>query len=176
MKTTLLLSLLLLLFSCHKTESIIAETTKKEVNAPKELLAVESKRPENENLEKRSDTITVSGKSIVFFSISQKEYDEVLKKEGEESGIDEVLDDFNFYASEVADSLKRAGIKPIMTASRTFAILKDNGELNYISRDSKKGITGVLLFDGETKPVLDYGVGTDIDYFTLVNEYFIKEK
>lgn len=172
----LLLSLFLILFSCHKTESInISETIKNEVIAPKKSLALVPKRLNNETIDKGSDTITVSGKSIIFFSISQKEYDKIIKKEGEESGIDEVLDDFNYYASEVADSLKMAGIKPLMTASRTFAIMKNNGRKSYISRDSKKGITGVLLFDGVNEPVLDYGVGTDIDYYSLVNEYFEKE-
>lgn len=122
-----------------------------------------------------SDTVLVSGKSVVFFSINQEEYNRILKEEGQDPVINEILNDFSYYASEVVDSLNKVGFKTVLTTNRTFAIMKNNGQKNYITRDNNKGEFGVLLFDGVNEPKVDYGVGTDIDYFAMVEEYFKKK-
>jgi hypothetical protein len=120
-----------------------------------------------------NDTILVNGRSVVFFSISQDEYDRVV--EDEDSGMDEVLDDFNYYSSVAKDQLEKAGYKTIFTISKTFALENSNRVRSYFTRDTQKGKVGVLLFDGKNEPLLNYGVLTDIDYLLMVEEYFKKE-
>jgi hypothetical protein len=117
-----------------------------------------------------SDTVTVSENSVVFLSINEEEYSRIAQEE--DSGIDEVLGDFNYYSSEVIDSLNKAGFKTILTTSKTFAFENRKGQRSYITRDTQKGKVGILLFDGKKEPKLSYGVLTDIDYLSIVEEYF----
>ena len=118
------------------------------------------------------DTITVTGNSIVFFAITPEEYEAIIKKEGKDSGIDELLSDFSHYASEASDSLSEAGYETILTASKTFEYLKDNGQKSYVSWEAGKGSVGVAVFDGRKDPELDYGVGSEEDIYRFVNKYF----
>jgi hypothetical protein len=122
------------------------------------------------------DTITVRGNSIVFFAITPDEYEAIVEREGKDSGIDEVLDGFSQYASEASDSLSEAGYETILTASKTFECLKDNGQKSYLTWDAGKGKVGVAVFDGRNEPKLDYGIKSEEDIYRFVNNYFRKKK
>jgi len=156
-------------FSCQRAD------TQQTADTNKETVQITSEKAVKANSNKNSDTLTIDERSVVFFSISQEEYDKIIKEEGEGSGINEVIDDFNYYASEVTDSLRKVGFKTVMTNSKTFAFINNKDERNFITRDSKEGRVGLLLFDGIKEPMLDYGVGTDIDYLSIVDEYFKKK-
>ncbi|AMM52610.1 hypothetical protein TH61_17445 [Rufibacter sp. DG15C] len=122
-----------------------------------------------------SDTLVIKGKSVVFFTLSQTEYDKIVKEKGEDSGINEVISDFEYYAYEIKDTLEKAGFNTVITTSQTFAVINSNGEKKFINRDLKEGKVGILLFDGIKEPTLDYGLRTDIDYLSVVREYFKKK-
>ncbi|WP_242919692.1 hypothetical protein [Pontibacter liquoris] len=169
MKKIICLFLSIFLISCQET--VTEQTSESKVKTEEGS----SNSTLSKNASVGSDTVLVRGRSVVFFSINQEEYDRILKEEGEDSGINEILDDFNYYASEVADSLNKAGFRTLLTTNKTFIIEKNNGQRNYVTRNNKKGEVGVLLFDGLDEPKVDYGVGTDIDYFVMVQEYFKKK-
>ncbi|QHL87772.1 hypothetical protein GU926_10165 [Nibribacter ruber] len=169
MKKLLILFLFVTLLSCQRTDS--QDTADKK----QETVQASSIDPAKADSEKTSDTLTIDGKSVVFFSISQTEYDKIIQEEGEDSGINEIISDFEYYSSEVTDTLNKAGFKTILTTSKTFAIVNKQGDKRFINRDIKEGKVGILLFDGTKEPLLDYGVGTDIDYLSIVDEYFKKK-
>lgn len=115
----------------------------------------------------------VDGKVAVFFTISQQEYDSLPKDPN--SGIDEVLGDFNYYASIVVDSIEQRGYKTMMTGSRYIQINLDNGTKKTFDRlANKESIVGYVFSDGMKEPRIEYGVGTDIDLLSSFNG-FIKE-
>lgn len=152
-----MLLLLMLLSNCSTSNSNGQASL--EVNA-------EDEQPKNVN----TDTLKVDGKKVVFFMLSQQEYDSLPKDPN--SGIDEALDDFNYYAEAVADTIRKAGYEPIMTGSRYIQIKLDNGTSKTYDRLADKGnIVGYIFSDGIKEPKIDYGVGTDIDLLTAFDDF-----
>ncbi len=119
---------------------------------------------------KESNTICVSGKSVVFFTISQKEYDSIAKDSN--SGIDEVLSDFNSDAETINDTIKKLGFKCTMTASRFIKVKLENGTIQIFDRlSNKESVTGFILSNGLKKPKIGYGLDTSSYFLTLFNEF-----
>ncbi len=117
-----------------------------------------------------NDTFVASGKVVVFFSISQPEYN--LLSKDTNSGIDEVLSDFNYYSGIVADSIKTIGFKSIMTASRFIKIiLNDNATKTFDRLADKENVTGYILSNGKNEPIIEYGISTDQDFLSTFNHF-----
>jgi hypothetical protein len=116
------------------------------------------------------DTLKVSGKAVVFFSISQEEYDSI--PEDDDSGLDEVLSDFNFYAGEVADTLRSLGFETMITGSRFIQLKLDNGESRTFDRfNNAEHIVGYIFTDGVKEPLVEYGVSTDVDIISSFDAF-----
>jgi hypothetical protein len=116
------------------------------------------------------DTMKVSGKAVVFFSISQQEYDSIPKDD--DSGLDEVLSDFNFYAGEVADTLRSLGFETMITGNRFVQLKLDNGESRTFDRfNNTEHIVGYILTDGVKEPLVEYGVSTDLDIISSFDAF-----
>lgn len=121
-----------------------------------------------------SDTLKVNGKAVIFFTITQPEYDSLVKDAN--SGIDEVLSDFNHYAKAVADSIKKSGYKFIMTMRRYIEVSLDNAALKTYDRLAGKGhVTGYIISDGKKEPAIEYGVGTDEDFLAVFSRFNKRE-
>jgi hypothetical protein len=117
-----------------------------------------------------TDTLKVEGKAVVFFSLSQEEYDAL--PEDPNSGVDEVLDDFNYYAGAVADTLQKLGYNTVATGSRHIQIKLNNGTYKMFDRlSANESIVGYIFTDGLQEPRIQYGVGTDIDLLTEFQEF-----
>ena len=120
-----------------------------------------------------NDTIKIKGKAFVFFTISQMEYKRFVKDGN--SGIDEVLSDFNYYAEAVADTIKKQGYKPINTTNRYIQIIFDNNTTKTFDRLlDKRNISGYILTNGEKEPQIDFGVFTDMDFLIIFKKYLEK--
>ena len=97
-----------------------------------------------------TDTIKVKGKAVVFFSLTQLEYEKLAKDAN--SGIDEVLSDFNYCADAVSDTIKQHGYKPIRTESRYIQVIFDNNTTKTFDRLSNKvHSTGYVLTNGQKR-------------------------
>lgn len=123
--------------------------------------------------EQNLDTLKVNGQSVVFFTVSQPEYDTLVKDPN--SGIDEILGDFNYYAESVNDTIERLGYKSVMTASRYVQVKLDNGICKTYDRlADKESVTGYILSDGKKEPRIEYGVSTDVDFLIVFDEFYKK--
>jgi hypothetical protein len=107
----------------------------------------------------------------VFFGPTQTEYDSLAKVEN--SGIDEVLSDFEFYARKVAPFLKMHGIKSASTSVDTIMIVWSKRTFTF-ERHGGAHIVGMILSDGIHPPRVKFGVDTDdglklvfVEYFTI---------
>lgn len=104
----------------------------------------------------------IEGKSVVFFSVSQPEFD-ALEKDSS-SGVAEVMGDFGYYMGIVSDSLESRGFRSVSTASRYIQIIYDNNAVEVFDRLSDKdSYTGYILTDGKKKSIIRFGVATDAD-------------
>ncbi len=117
---------------------------------------------------KVSDVLHVSGKTIVFISISQAEYDARQSEEG----IDEVISDFNFYTSEAEQSLDTLGIKFLRTHKKDIIVHLGDENEEAIKFDTTQHIVATLFTNGKDQPKLEYGVLTDLDISYIVNSYY----
>jgi hypothetical protein len=120
------------------------------------------------------DTIKVDGQAVVFFTISQQEYDSLLKQP--HSGLDEVLDDFNYYAGLASDSIKSAGYKTMITASRYIQIKLNNNTLKTFDRlADRDNIVGYIFSNGIKEPHIEYGVSVDSELLAAFKVFYSKE-
>jgi hypothetical protein len=125
---------------------------------------------ESQTTYSNNDTLKAEGKTVIFFTISEMEYNTLSR--GPDSGIDETLDDFNYYAAIFADTLKKVGYKPIITGSRYIQIKLGNGIYKTYDRlAEKESVVGYIMSDGIKEPKVEYGVVTDIDLLTTFNEF-----
>jgi len=151
-----------------QTETVSLALSKK-VSDVKQSNEEKEDKDDKKEIIVNSDTLTVSGKSIVFFTISQPEYDSYSLDVN--SGVDEVLSDFNYHSNQVADTLKKSGYELTMTASRFIRFKMDNGTEKLFDRlASDEHIVGRVYSDG-IKTITSYGVGTDIDIITEFTEF-----
>ncbi len=122
-----------------------------------------------------NDTLYVKGKRVIFFSITNAEYDSIVKNGGKTNEIDEVLSDFQHYTNIVIDSLNKTGIKCSISSKPIYKIVNENDEITVFSKTDKEQIVGAIMTDGKQKPKYHYGVATDVDYFNIISDYFNKK-
>lgn len=151
-----------------KTNKISDTEINPELKASKTNVDV-NKTEKTKKIDINSDTITVSGKHIVFFTISQKEYDSY--EHNANSGIDEVLSDFDYHSNSAADSLKKYGFELTMTASRFIKLKMDNGTVKIFDRiENTDHIVGRIYSNGK-KTFTSYGIATDNDIIKEASEF-----
>jgi len=115
-----------------------------------------------------------SGRIVVFFYPSQAEYDSLARDEN--SGIDEVLGDFQFYAGQVQSFLKDHQIASTMTEADVIEIEWSKKTFRF-ERCIGEHIVGMILSDGVHLPKVVFGVDTDDGLQQVFAEYFkTKEK
>ncbi|HAD81391.1 MAG: hypothetical protein A2509_05770 [Candidatus Edwardsbacteria bacterium RIFOXYD12_FULL_50_11] len=154
---------LVFLFILSCIFSLLFGCTKKEANVQNTKVIV-------------NDTLYVKGKSVIFFSLTNTEYDSIVKNGGKTNEIDEVLSDFQHYTNIVIDSLNKTGVKCSISSKPIYKIVKDNGEVTMFSKTGKEHIVGAILTDGKKNPKFYFGVATDADYFDMIANYFYKKQ
>jgi hypothetical protein len=131
----------------------------------------------NKFISQSSDTLYAAGKVIIYFMPTEKEYNEQYKRDGDSSGINEVLSDFKYYSKIVSDSLLNSfsEIKAIITSKSIISVEQfDSHRLYFNRRENIKHIVGAILSDGRHNPQYLFGVLSDVDYWNVINEYFKK--
>ena len=117
-----------------------------------------------------NDTLQVSGKAVVFYAPSQKEYDSL--SDDAKTELDEVLSDFYYHQENVVSYLKSNMIQDFLTHSAKIMIkLNGNNSLTFMKRDFDQEI-GVIMTDGKKEPKIYSGVATDIDLINMFKEFF----
>ncbi len=115
------------------------------------------------------EVLDVKGKAVVFFGPTGKEYDSL--SENDQNEWNEVLSDFYHYRDQAIPYLESNKIKPIITASTKIKIQAGTNTRTF-TRKKFKHIVGYILTDGNKKPKVVEGVGTDMDLILDFKEYF----
>lgn len=109
-----------------------------------------------------------SDKKIVFFHLSEQEFDSVADLP-DYQGLYEVSSDFGFYVTKVMDSLKNSNIETDITTERFITV-----GTSRLDKFEHFGY-GIILMNGDSSYV-EGGIMTDIGYFQLISEFFNKRK
>ncbi len=119
---------------------------------------------------KPADTLKVSGKRVVFYSVSQAEYDRLSSSEAEE--MDEVLSDYQFYVDGVAKWLRTVSIPIDVTAAPILRFEYGPNLTWYFDRSKDTTKVGMILADGISPPLLFPAVDTDSGWIAQITSFY----
>jgi len=134
-------------------------------NANKVQIPIESKTKH------KLDTLDIDDYNLLFFHPSESEFGQLIKIEGENSGLYEVDSDFGFYINSVNNSLSKTNLKIKFITERIIKLKTNNGLINLDRLENKEGPYGVIFNSNNCEPRIEFGVMTDIDIFQIWDEY-----
>ena len=86
--------------------------------------------------ESKLDTLNADNYNVLFFHPTESEFNELLKENGEDSGLYEVDSDFGFYASKVYDSITKTDLKVKNVTERIIKYSTDKG-IKYTKKSDR---------------------------------------
>ena len=117
------------------------------------------------------DTLDVDNFNVLLFKPTESEYNELLRTNGENSGIREVDSDFGFYAKKVYDSISKTDLKVRMVTERILKYSTKNGT-GYLDRlKNAEGQYGVIFNQANCDPRIEFVVMTDVEMFRELARY-----
>jgi hypothetical protein len=116
------------------------------------------------------DSNIITGKAVIFFGPSQAEYD--LLSEESEFEINEILFDFYYYVENLVSSLEGAGLEYFIIDHAEIQIELTDGSRVSLDRSELGSEVGMILTDGERDPEVVIRLGTDIDMWLEIKEFF----
>ena len=117
------------------------------------------------------DTLNADNYNVLFFQLTESEFDELLKENGEESGLYEVDSDFGFYTNKVFDSISKTGLKVKYVTERIIKYSTKN-EIEYLDRlKNKEHPYGIIFNKIDCDPNIVFGVMVDIGILQELNAY-----
>ena len=121
--------------------------------------------------ESKLDTLNADNYNVLFFHPTESEFNELLKENGEDSGLYEVDSDFGFYASKVYDSITKTDLKVKNVTERIIKYSTDKG-IKYLDRlKNKEHPYGIIFNKVNCEPKIEFGIMTDIGIYQELTEY-----
>ena len=121
--------------------------------------------------ESKLDTLNADDYNVLFFHPTESEFNELIKENGEDSGIYEVDSDFGFYASKVYDSITKTDLKIKNVTERIIKYSTENG-IKYLDRlKNKEHPYGIIFNKINCEPKIEFGIMTDIGIYQELTEY-----
>ena len=125
------------------------------------------------NAQNIMDTLTVNPNSIVFFSITQSEFDK-LSAADPEGGINEVISDFDYYVTKLLPILKMDPTKYVTYTTNRYYRIINKAHFIFDRIEQPNNNVGMIL-NGSKLHKISWGVGTDVDLMLEIKEFFKKE-
>jgi hypothetical protein len=111
----------------------------------------------------KQPVVVVAGPTVVaFFLVTKTELQQ-------DADTNEALADFQFYAKEVREPLKKKEIKLQEAYAQSFKVR--NGQEATVFRPAKGNVGYYLIVPGKN-PRIEYGIMTSTDVLQVANEYF----
>ena len=115
------------------------------------------------NSKVKTDTLVTKGDEVLFFRPTKEEFESLRKEKGNDSGLDEVESDFNYYLAKVQDKLKERKIVVKYPIERVIKIIAFDSTVSYLDRvGNGTSIYGVIINSSVFGPTVLFGVNTDI--------------
>lgn len=116
------------------------------------------------------DKVQISGKAVVFFSLSQGEYD-LLSSEDQEA-YTELLSDFYTYSGQIGKYLDQQRIAHILTGSRYIEVKNVGKTIYCYDKKAFEDAVGMILTNGKKRPKVISGVAVETEAFPIIRKYF----
>jgi hypothetical protein len=121
--------------------------------------------------ESKLDTLNADNFNVLFFYPTESEFNELLKENGEDSGLYEVDSDFGFYASKVYDSLSKTELKVKFVTERIIKYSTKSGTEYFDRFKNVEHPYGIIFNKISCDPKIEFGVMVDIGIFQELDEY-----
>jgi hypothetical protein len=120
------------------------------------------------------DTIFVTGKSMIFFTKSRKEFQKMLNAGGDESKweFDMIYENFKKTADNSGAALKVHNIYSVYTDKPVIQFLSLKKDTFIFNRTSNDYFIGQLLFNGIDSFRLEEGLIKTEDLETMISDFF----
>lgn len=148
------------LLSIMTLSSCVANDNKQEIkheiqqSAPntKQLSQSAQANLDMKNIVRLSDTLTIDGRSAVFFQPDSLQMEERMKKVGEKD-FRAGADDYIYYINISAEFLEKQGL-PVMNAKgkKYLKFVTSDKKVELVKLDTLSELWGMYLFDPEKKP------------------------
>lgn len=117
-----------------------------------------------------SDTLTIGKNQIVFFTISQAEYDSLSSLE-DSDGLGEVISDFNYYSRKVISTYTDSiHIDTKFTVARYFKIQTESKD-TLISKKDFSHLVGFIANNGN-EFIVEEGVFSSAGFMDFIRRNF----
>lgn len=154
--------------SCRADNSENKSIINEQDNRKAQAIQNETKR-KNIN-EEPDEPLIIKENTILFFAISQNEYnllEEKLKYE-----VDELLYDFYRYAEKAIEILKKYGFEPRFSGSKNMIFKYSTGVEEKININTKEHMVALILFGNDKKAKIFYDVFQVDEILKKISEYF----
>lgn len=119
-----------------------------------------------------SNVYRMNDKQIVFFSITQEEFDSAMAKSTQPIELNDSIADFHSYVYVTRGKLAKTTIKIGTTQRRFFKIKTLKGEVIFDRKRNNKHF-GIIFSDCKKEPIIKEGIILkEQDYRNMVSEYF----
>lgn len=116
------------------------------------------------------ELLIVEEPSVIFFHPSDEEIAD--KNMTDDSGLTEVISDFNYYSKQIEPYINQRRIKSVFSSATIIAIWqKGNEPRTYFRKDFNHSF-GYILTTHKSKPHILKGVFTDIELKQEIDKYF----
>ncbi len=119
----------------------------------------------------QTDTLEINNNQVVFFSISQAEYDSLSGLENSE-GLDELLSDFNYYTWQIMESYKDSIDIDINLSAAHFFHIKTESKDTLINRKEFSQIVGFIANNGK-EFIVEEGVFITYDFYNFMKKIIL---
>ena len=123
-----------------------------------------------ETYSKRTDTLEVSGRQVVFYALSQIEVDTLKGIQAE--AMNEAVADFQLYFPRVTRWLKTVELPCSFITAAVIRFHLSGGRSWIFDRAQATASIGMILTDGMRQPALFPGVDTDSGWIEQIKTYY----
>jgi hypothetical protein len=116
------------------------------------------------------DKVRISGKAVVFFSLSQGEYDSLSAEDQE--AYTELLSDFYTYSGQIGKYLDQQRIAHILTGSRYIEVENSGKTIYCYDKKAFEDEVGMILTNGRKRPKVISGVVVETEALPIIRKYF----
>lgn len=116
------------------------------------------------------EKLRIPGKAVVFFSLSQGEYD-LLSAEDQEA-YTELLSDFYTYSGKIGKYLDQQHIAHILTGSRYIEVKSIGKKIYCYDKKVSEDEVGMILTNGRKQPKIISGVIVETEALPIIRKYF----
>ncbi len=156
---TFLFAALLMFYACSSEQPRIEQTTLNDMISPK-----------MSSYEKETQTFLAQENIVIYFTITQKEYDSLDSKAQE--GVSEILSDFYAYAGKAMDTLEKHGIRSVTTVAKTLVLQYPDKTSKEIHVDKRIHFVGLIFSKKDKSPEIHYGISFDSKICEMAARYF----